>query len=190
MVVRRMMRHVMTAKKLPPARRGNKVMNEVVRTIIEEVPHDEARKEWLADGRAQGEHEEHIKYHGKRATREQRHHEAVLVAWVLMMHPVKQKMQPLAPVRVVRPVKDVPMQNVFGQSPSEHSAQMKHHNRDRREFVPERAPDQEEQDDRDPRNKGRCWVNPREALEKVAFKHSARLRTPAFILRGSRGGRQ
>src|SRR5260370_21550937 len=121
MVARMMTRHVMTAKKLAPARRGNKVMNEVVRTIIEEVPHDEARKEWLADGRAQGEHEEHIKYHGKRATREQRHHEAVLVAWVLMMHPVKQKMQPLAPGRAVRPVKNVPMQTLFGPQPTENS---------------------------------------------------------------------
>ena len=103
----------------------------------------------------------------------ERHDQAVLVVREVVVHAVEEKWMPLAPRRVLDPVKDPAVEDVLAQRPREDADREESRDGVPGEIVPERGPAEEQPDDREPGDERRRRVDAREALDDVRLEHPA-----------------
>src|ERR1017187_6898765 len=173
----------MATEELAPAGGRQEVMHVVVRPVVEEVSDYESCEKRLADGPAESEREERIEDDRQGHAGEERHHQTVPVARILVVDPVQQKVDALAGGGLVRPVEDELVKDVLGERPGEHSEEEHRRHRHRPHgmvdigsLVAEHTPNEKKHRDWKPDDEWGRGMNAREPFEKIALEHPASLR--------------
>src|ERR1043165_5171891 len=110
-----MVDHVVMLQIQPEFASEIKMMNRIMRHVIKQITGNESCKEWHHQLIAKQKIEQHEKQSGQRNADRRNHHQPLAVAWIIMVHTVKDKMDAFADFSGRQPVKNKTVKHVFGQ---------------------------------------------------------------------------